>query len=1035
MPPGANQPQTTIPLQDAIKKLSKYFGLYTVRDLAGRIALSQIMGGESNSNNSNGQNDNNSFDLPQPPAHITRIIELLIDTSSGGYTSNDIVNGINRMLSDSNSGGDSGGSSGDVTEAVNRAVKIVFGPGDDSGNQSPAQDAGVLKGSNNRSVDSIQNILGSTSINANLAQPNRDTAPSLSAIMMNSVRVLPIHKNINAVTIFMNSLPTIEISRCVPYLEVLFQFSRPPVDGNNQILGPGLIKFLDGAEVAADGTRRLLLNANQLSGSQINGTNTEYTLAGMEIFTAPQTLVNANEDERQSVGGTNRRSAPILDKFRPFMTFKSLTVEVVPSTGFMCYKTARMDFVLHDKTRIAEIADFIRPDLYSNTEILLEYGWSHPDPPSAGNAYADLLNGMRCREKYGIVNVSMGFDDAGQVNITLSLAMRGANDFRTETISGDESGTGDIIRQVRSLSTQVGELRRRLFQNNSPGTREVRGMQILDAAGDANGQLLLTPDLRRELTNFAAALRTSHNPSAQGLLSALNTLYGSNGSQGQVATLRSTIQQNIARKLQRISRGGVEAFSAAPTANYPEGRSAGRRYITYSDRATQSDINQADQELTRMGVRPSVTLGSLIMAFVGQPLAMSHKFDDIQLIFYPFNSYAAFARTLNIANFQVDTRYFLREYTRYRMESASRAADMSLQDFLNFIAHTIVEDPAAPSYGLRSPSGNGRAFWRTPSDAAAGGGSGTAETTAQDSLALQTRIEGLLSGPNGTPDGSFRLPQLDYYIECIPRTRDAIPEGQSTEGATALSILRVHIFDRNTTSYDTQAALLEANRDEELRSIRPVPAGTGGNPGVRESHAEVASSMIEAARNAQLITQIPDSSPAIYRINGGPSRLREFMMKTSPYIIVGAQGTAVKNAGLSTQQNAQLSTVNLLRSFHSDPLQPNGESPGGLPLQVIPCDLSVACLGCPLLEYGTKFFVDFGTGTTIDNYYFVTGLSHKFEQGAFTTDVRFSPYDGWGRYRSLIDTIRNAQTVLNDIQNNANQAPGGQSQGSQGSTH
>jgi exoribonuclease II len=71
---------------------------------------------------------------------------------------------------------------------------------------------------------------------------------------------------------------------------------------------------------------------------------------------------------------------------------------------------------------------------------------------------------MRCKEKYGIVNVSMHFDNAGQVNISLSLAMRGASDFRTETISSAETGTGDIIRQVRDLSTQVGELRRRRFR-------------------------------------------------------------------------------------------------------------------------------------------------------------------------------------------------------------------------------------------------------------------------------------------------------------------------------------------------------------------------------------------------------------------------------------------------------------------------------------------------------------------------------------------------------------------------------------------
>ena len=1016
---SSNQLQTTIPLQDAIKTLSKYFGLYTVRDLSGRIALSQIQGQESGT----------SFDLPAPPAHITRIIELLIDTSSGGYTSNDIVNGINRMLDGGNSGQDAGGSGEDLTAAVNRVVKIVFGPGSEGGNDSPMANAGVLKGSTNRPVDSVQAILNSTTINSNRDHPNRDTAPSLSAIMVNTVRVLPIHKNVNAVTIFMNGLPSIEIARCVPYLDIQFQFSRPPIDGNNQIQGPGLIKFLDGAEISKDGTRRLLVTANQLSGSLVNGSNQEFTVAGMEMFTAPQSFVNANEDRQQLAMGTNRRAAPVLDKFRPFMTFKSFTVEVVPSTGFMCYKTAKMDFVLHDRSRIAEIADFIRPDLYSNTEILVEYGWSHPDPPAAKNAYADLLNGMRCKEKYGIVNVSMHFDNAGQVNITLTLAMRGASDFRTETISSAETGTGDIIRQVRSLSANVGELRRRLFQNNSPGTREVRGIQILDAAGDANGQLLLTPELRRELTSFAAQLRRNQsNPSATGLLSALNSLYGTNGTGGQISSLRSTIQRNIAEKLQGLTRGGVEAFSASPTANYPEGTAAGRRYITYNGEA-QREIDEADRMLRELGVRTSVTLGSLMLAFVGQPLAASHKFDDIQLLFYPFNTYAGFARSLNVANFQVDTRFFLREYTRYRMESAARASDMSLQDFLNFVSHTIVEDPAAPSYGLRNTSGSNRNFWRTPTDNSSG-----AATSTEDSLALQTRLENLLRGPNGTPDGSFRLPQLDYYIECLPRSRDAIQEGQTAEGAAALSILRVHIFDRNTTSYDTQAALLEANREEELRTISTIANGAGGNQGVRESHAEASNTVIQAARNAQLITQIPDTQPPIYRINGGPGRLREFMMKTSPYIIIGAQGTAVRDASLATQQNAQLSTVNLLRSFHADPLQPNGESPGGMPLQVIPCDLSVACLGCPLLDYGTKFFVDFATGTTIDNFYFVTGLSHKFEAGSFSTDIKFSPYDGWGKYRSLIETVRSAQNVLNDIQNNANATPGGTPEGSQGTT-
>lgn len=1007
MPFGANQPSTTIPLQDAIKKLSKYFGLYTVKDLAARIALTQIQGQAAASAST-------EFDLPAPPAHITKIIELLIDTSSGGYTSLDIVKGINGLMSGENAE--------EVTQAVNRVVKIVFGSGDESENSSPAEEAGILKGSVNGPKDAVNSILASTVINSNMAMPNREGTPSLSAIMMNSVRVLPIHKNVNAVTIFMNGLPTMELARCVPYLDIQFQFPQAPVDGANRINGMGLIKFLDGAETAADGTRRLLLNANELDGSLSDGTKQQFTVAGMEVFTAPQTMVNANEDRDQSLDG-NRRSAPVRDKFRPFLTFKTLTVDVVPTTGFMCYKSAKMDFVLHDKSRVAEIADFIRPDLYSNTEILIEYGWNHPDKPAAGNAYADLINGMRCREKYGIVNVSMNFDDAGQVNISLTLAMKGSTDFRTETISSDEGGVGDIIRNIRRLSGQVADIRRRVFQHNTPGTPEVRGVQILNTAGDANGQILLSPQLRTALTQFQRQLNSSHTPATNDLSATLRELYGANGQGGTASRLRTTIQQKIAGKLAKVSRSGTDPFATNATTQV-NGRSNGRRYVTY-DATSNRAIQEADRVLSAAQVSTSVTLGKLLLLFVGQPLAMSHRFDDIQLIFYPFNMYAGKANSLNIANFLVDTRYFLDQYTRYRTESIARAADMSLQDFLVFIARTIIEDPAAPSYGLRSPGGDGRQFWRTVSSGEGGGTSTRADadggnTAEINELALQRRMETLLQGT--TPDGSFRLPQIDYYIECVPRSAAAIGEGQDNTGASALTILRVHIFDKHTTSYDSQGAILEASRNDELRTVGSLPERTGGNVGVRQSQNEAANSILESANNAGLITQIPNSNPKLYRINGGSQRIREFMMKTSPYIIIGSQGTAVKTAGLATIQDPALSTVNLLRSFHADPMEPNGESPGGLPLQVIPCELSINCYGCPLIEYMTKFFVDFGTGTTIDNYYNVIGISHKFEQGSFTTDVKFAPYDGWGRYRSLIDTIQSAQTVLDDIQKNAGTA-------------
>ena len=60
-----NTPSTSrIRLNEAVNKLSKYFGLYTAKDLAGQIALTEIQGIANNT----------SFDLPPPPAEVTKLV-------------------------------------------------------------------------------------------------------------------------------------------------------------------------------------------------------------------------------------------------------------------------------------------------------------------------------------------------------------------------------------------------------------------------------------------------------------------------------------------------------------------------------------------------------------------------------------------------------------------------------------------------------------------------------------------------------------------------------------------------------------------------------------------------------------------------------------------------------------------------------------------------------------------------------------------------------------------------------------------------
>ena len=67
-------------------------------------------------------------------------------------------------------------------------------------------------------------------------------------------------------------------------------------------------------------------------------------------------------------------------------------------------------------------------------------------------------------------------------------------------------------------------------------------------------------------------------------------------------------------------------------------------------------------------------------------------------------------------------------------------------------------------------------------------------------------------------------------------------------------------------------------------------------------------------------------------------------------------------------------------------------------MTVIPGSLSMTTAGCPLLEYMQQFFVDLGTGTSVDNLYNITGLTHSFGQAKFSTEIKFTFADAYATY-------------------------------------
>ena len=86
----------------------------------------------------------------------------------------------------------------------------------------------------------------------------------------------------------------------------------------------------------------------------------------------------------------------------------------------------------------------------------------------------------------------------------------------------------------------------------------------------------------------------------------------------------------------------------------------------------------------------------------------------------------------------------------------------------------------------------------------------------------------------------------------------------------------------------------------------------------------------------------------------------------------------------------------------------------GVPLQTAPVSLSLNTFGCPAINYGQSFFVDFGTGTTIDNVFVVTGIDHSISQGKFETKVKMTQIDAFGKYTSTLTTLTKTLAALKD---------------------
>ena len=202
--------------------------------------------------------------------------------------------------------------------------------------------------------------------------------------------------------------------------------------------------------------------------------------------------------------------------------------------------------------------------------------------------------------------------------------------------------------------------------------------------------------------------------------------------------------------------------------------------------------------------------------------------------------------------------------------------------------------------------------------------------------------------------------------------------------------------------------LLKASQNESMGTLNSEARETLRTPADQRT-AEQRTAVTEAMKSTGLIQASPKpTNPVQYQVKGGLNAIKNFVRSTMPSIIYGSQFSGVIDASVSSMNDPQMATIHMLRSGKSDARTPGQTRAAGLPLRVSPVEVSLKVYGCPVVNFGQQFFIDFGTGTTIDNVYAVTGIKHSLGPGEYSTDLTLVALDAYGAYESALSVVSSA---------------------------
>lgn len=917
--------------------------------------------------------------------------------------------------------------------------------------------------------------------------PNRLTTPSLTAQTIRIDGVGINGRQGSHLPIFFGGIPPIEMSRCVPYLDVkIISTDFGEIDRLNQVSFMRFVKNGPNGEYTTYDGIGALNNTADIIGEQTSKSGTKNKVSNMNIFTSPQTMANANINRMNGEGtfdqtietslfGAKNQNNPVYEPISPFLTLKSFDVSITGAgAGLFASKSGSLKLILHDRSRMKDLAPLLATDRFATTKIQIEFGWNHPDGTVGGeNIIGQYLDGLKDIHIYQVVGSDYSFGDGGAVDITVKLVAYGFRENKKV-----HCGAGPFV-PINSLTdlieTAVFQLNSKINQDKDYPP-EVRQKLKLNARSARSLNSIVTWEewkfiseylgkdkSKDELLNIIKAVLSPEVDDDNSNLAAENALRTVLNKDENKETLIRSMFGKIFGLRRDYSTPFVYSFHKnlnTDVIGLIDYKSANRSSIVDKYRI----FRNSNKKYTNLKDDKPVTLGKLLMSFVGWPLASTCAYDEVQMIFYPLNHHAGLARGHTTASLPIP----LNRVEEMLIDQINKNSHITVETFVNLLERKLIRDRALPAYGfseitslsqierLKDNKTPDQKFWSMIQILVDTNGQGLNESDETDKQIKSLVDKTIRSGTDltaGNSEASFNAtpdnikPRIrELYNDHITKLKNSIDteiraKCKSYYEKDGLGLAEPKFVPPNLAMVFETVPAIDIQNVVEGSFVSNLWEGVKNGIGLENNESNGLTEKtilrihvydeesVSSPEDATLLSAINNKSASSQIIGKNKDEesirelidklsfgeMKEYIKRNVPTLVYGASTSTVKSLSVSANTSGDLANVLMIEAYGG--LQ-NGQVDGQSydtsfeEVVVFPNTVSVGMLGMPMISRGTTLFIDFGTNTSLDGIYTVTSVSHNIGPGEFSTTLQLSP-TGQGAVTSFKDKLANAIALNN----------------------